>query len=251
MGKDRVIALQLSRFGVGYKGRGMLLEGVDAAFGCGTLTALLGRNGAGKSTMLRAIAGLGPFEGEVLIDGKSSALMNAPGLARRISFVGSGRERVAALRCRDVVSMGRSPYTGWTGRLSAADSEIVEEAMAALGLEDFADRHAHTLSDGEYQRLMIARALAQDTPVMILDEPTSFLDLPNRYELCSLLARLAHERARCIIFSTHELDIALGIADRTALIDNPRLIVDTPDAIRHSGILRRLFDPDGRVGLFS
>lgn len=238
--------LELGNFGVGY-GQRMLLCGVDTAFGSGTLTALLGRNGAGKSTLLRALAGLGRYTGGVDVCGADLRKLPPRELAKRISFVSTERTRIAAMRCRDIVAMGRAPYTGWTGRLSAADEEIVDSSLRAVGMQDYADRTADTMSDGECQRVMIARALAQDTPVMLLDEPTSFLDLPNRYELCDLLGRLAHDKDKCVIFSTHELDIAIALSDRIALIDSPELInLDTEEMLRR-GHIARLFDPHGRI----
>lgn len=238
--------LELKNFGVGY-GQRMLLCGVDTGFGSGTLTALLGRNGAGKSTLLRALAGLGRYTGRVDVCGVDLRKMPPRELAKRISFVSTERTRIAAMRCRDIVAMGRAPYTGWTGRLSAADEEIVDSSLRAVGMQDYADRTADTMSDGECQRVMIARALAQDTPVMLLDEPTSFLDLPNRYELCDLLGRLAHDKNKCVIFSTHELDIAIALSDRIALIDSPELInLDTEEMLRR-GHIARLFDPHGRI----
>ena len=116
-----------------------------------------------------------------------------------------------------------APYTNWIGKMQEADKEIVMRSLASVGMEAYAERTMDKMSDGECQRIMIARALAQDTPIILLDEPTSFLDMPNRYELCTLLARLAHDEGKCILFSTHELDIALSLADAIALIDPPRL----------------------------
>ena len=122
-----------------------------------------------------------------------------------------------------------------------ADREIVARSLASVGMSDYARRTMDKMSDGECQRIMIARALAQSTPVILLDEPTSFLDLPNRYELCSLLARLAHDEGKCIFFSTHELDIALSLADSIALIDPPQLVCLPTDEMRRSGCIERLF----------
>lgn len=232
--------LELEAFSVGFGSR-RLLEDCDARFPSGTLTALLGRNGSGKSTMLRALSGLGAYSGRVLVDGCDASSLSPRCHAHSIAFVGTGRLRVPALTCRVVVSLGRTPYTGWTGRLSHSDRIKVAQAMEAVGVQHLAERNVDTLSDGEFQRVMIARALAQDTKVIILDEPTSFLDLPNRHELCSLLASLAHTMNRCVLFSTHELDIALSLADRIALIDTPRLIVGKTDAMAAGGHIERVF----------
>ena len=184
-----------------------LLEDVSADFAPQTLTALIGRNGTGKSTLLRAIAGLGP-----------------------------------------------APYTDWIGRMQAADRAAVDRALELVGMSAFARKTMDRMSDGECQRVMIARALAQDTPVILLDEPTAFLDLPNRYELASLLRRLARDEGKCILFSTHDLDIALSLCDAVALIDTPSLHLLPAGAMARSGLIERLFagesarfDPETRT----
>ena len=135
------------------------------------------------------------------------------------------------MRCRDLVGLGRAPYTDWVGHLSKRDNEIITTSLELVGMKDYVDRTLDTMSDGECQRIMIARALAQDTPNILLDEPTSFLDLPNRYQLMELLGDLAHNHGKTILLSTHELDIALSKGDNIALIDTPELkILPTSDA---------------------
>ena len=234
--------IQLRDITLGFGSR-TLIEGATARFECGRMVALLGRNGTGKSTLLRAIASLGELRsGDIAIDGRSLAEYTSTELARKIAFVNTERIDVEALTAYDLVSIGRSPYTGWSGRLTADDRAIVERAMQIAGVESMAERRVETLSDGEAQRVMIARALAQDTPVILLDEPTAFLDLPNRYELCTLLGRLAREEGKCIIFSTHELDIALSLADSIALVDTPRLVHLTTEEMISSGNIERLFN---------
>ena len=161
--------------------------------------------------------------------------------ARTLAFVTTERTRIANLKCEDVVAIGRAPYTNWIGRMQKADTEIVMRSLASVGMEDYAERTMDRMSDGECQRIMIARALAQDTPIILLDEPTSFLDMPNRYELCTLLAQLAHDEGKCILFSTHELDIAMSLADAIALIDPPRLVCLPTEEMRRSGCIERLF----------
>lgn len=229
-------------------GRLKLLEGVNTSFGSGCLTALIGRNGSGKSTLLRALAGLdrGCHTGEIAYDGVSSPL-SPETRARTVAFVNTSRVRIANMSCADLVALGRAPYTGWAGRLSDDDRRIVEDSLRLTGMEGYASRTLDTMSDGECQRVMIARALAQSTPIILLDEPTSFLDIPNRYQLVGLLQRLARDNGKCIIFSTHELDIAMQMADRIALIDNPRLHNLTPSELDDSGLLQRLFFKSDRA----
>lgn len=226
-------------------GERTLIADASARFECGTMTALLGRNGTGKSTLLRAIAGLGRVQGgEIRIDGREIGSLSSAELARRVAFVNTERIDVEALTVHDLVAVGRSPYTDWMGRLKADDEHIVERSMQIAGIESMAQRMVSTLSDGECQRVMIARALAQDTPVILLDEPTAFLDLPNRYELCTLLSRLAHDERKCVIFSTHELDIALSLADSIALVDTPTLRHLATAEMIASGNIERLFDSE-------
>lgn len=236
--------IQLENLTFGY-GRKTLLESVSAKFFAGKLTALVGRNGTGKSTLLRAIAGLGRITGgTVRLDGQSLTGMPAYRLARTVAFVSTERVRVPNLRCRDVVALGRAPYTNWLGRMQEEDRESVRRALAKVGMEDYADRTMDCMSDGECQRVTVARALAQNTPIILLDEPTSFLDMPNRYELGTLLAHLAHEEGKCILFSTHELDIALALCDSIALVDPPCLHHLSTSEMSRSGYIERLFGTD-------
>lgn len=222
-----------------------LISGASARFERGSLVALLGRNGTGKSTLLRAISRLGRVQaGEIRVEGEVLDTIPAATLARKIAFVNTERVDADALSVRDLVAIGRSPYTDWMGRLTNEDEAKVLRAMEVAGVGAMAERRVETLSDGECQRVMIARALAQDTPAILLDEPTSFLDLPNRYELCTLLRRLAHDENKCVIFSTHELDIALSLADSIALVDTPSLKHLTTEEMVQSGNIERLFNSD-------
>ncbi|MDE6715915.1 MAG: ABC transporter ATP-binding protein, partial [Muribaculaceae bacterium] len=215
--------IELRDFSIGFGSR-TLLSNVNARLQASRLTALLGRNGSGKSTLLRAMAGLNPdYSGEILIEGKDLRRMSAPERARKIAFVSTQRPRISNMICRDVVAVGRAPYTNWMGSMQQHDKEVVMQMLDAVGMAAFAEVPINRMSDGECQRVMIARALAQQTPIMLLDEPTSFLDIPNRYELCRLLRRLAEKHGKCIIFSTHELDIAQSLCDDIMLIDTPAL----------------------------
>ena len=237
--KHRMIRLNDLTIGYGHR---ILLQHASATIPAGELVALVGRNGTGKSTLLRAIAGLGErLGGEIRLDGHSLETLLPQQLATTVSFVTTERVRIPNLRCEDVVALGRAPYTNWIGRVQEQDKAIVERSLELVGMAAFAEKTMDRMSDGECQRVMIARALAQDTPIILLDEPTSFLDLPNRYELCTLLRQLAHDHRKCILFSTHELDIALSLCDSIALIDPPVLrYLPTPD-MACSGYIERLF----------
>jgi iron complex transport system ATP-binding protein len=233
--------IRLENISLGYGAR-RLLEGVTTRFEAGTLTALIGRNGAGKSTLLRALAGLEPLQaGTITIEGTPIAELDSAEAARRVAFVATDKVRIANLPCEDLVALGRAPYTNWIGRLQAVDREIVADALEKVGMSDFAHKTMDRMSDGECQRVMIARALAQQTPVILLDEPTAFLDMPNRYELCRLLQRLAHDEQKAIIFSTHELDIASKMCDSIALIDTPHLLHQSAAEMVAGGAIKRLF----------
>lgn len=224
-------------------GERRLIEHASAHFECGKMTALLGRNGTGKSTLLRAIAALGRLQsGTIEIGGRDLRELSSAELARMIAFVNTERISVEAMTAYDLVAVGRSPYTGWSGKLRSGDHEVIERSIRIAGVEHLADRYVDTLSDGECQRVMIARALAQDTPAILLDEPTSYLDMPNRYELCTLLGRLAHDEGKCVLYSTHELDIALTLSDSIALVDTPQLLYMPTREMIASGSIERLFD---------
>ena len=239
---------------LGYGNR-TLIKDLSGEISGGALTALVGRNGTGKSTLLRAIAGIGqPYGGKISLAGHDLQTLSPASLSSTISFVTTDKVRIANLRSRDVVALGRAPYTNWIGRMQEQDNEIVEQSLAAVGMSDYADKTMDRMSDGECQRIMIARALAQQTPIILLDEPTAFLDMPNRYELCTLLRGLAHRENKSILFSTHELDIALELCDSIALISPPQMhILPTEEMIR-SGHIERLFttgvvsfDPETRT----
>ena len=232
---------RLENLTLGYADR-TLLKQVSTSFEVGRLTALIGRNGSGKSTLLRALAGLNTeYEGQIMLGEEEIRQLDAHTLSTRLALVTTERVRIANLRCRDVVALGRAPYTNWIGRMQEEDRQLVEHALEVVGMSAFSDRTMDRMSDGECQRVMIARALAQQTPIILLDEPTSFLDLPNRYELCRLLSQLAHEEQKCILFSTHELDIARTMCDSIALVDNPHLHHLPTEELVQSGLIERTF----------
>ncbi len=224
---------------LGYGSR-TLIEGAQTTFEQGKFTALMGRNGTGKSTLLRVIAGLArPVDGEIYIDRRPLSAMNMHEKATTVSLVSTDDVRVANLKVADTVALGRAPHTNWLGRLTTDDIQCVERALELTGLHDFAQKTLDTLSDGERQRVMIARALAQNTPIILLDEPTAYLDLPSRYEIFALLGRLAHSENKTILCSTHDLDIALEGCDTLALVDDRRLTHGSVDEM-YSTVKKKL-----------
>lgn len=219
--------IQLKDLSLGFKEK-KLLDDISIVFETGHLTALIGRNGCGKSTLMKAICGLNnDYNGKIIIEGDNIRKISRHKLARLLSYVNTRRPSMSNLKCRDVVALGRSPHTGWHGSLSSQDNMIIDSALEIVRMHDYATRYINTLSDGECQKIMIARAIAQDTPVILLDEPTSFLDLPTRHEIVGLLQKLAHEKDKTIIFSTHEIELALQKSDDIAIMIDATLIKKT------------------------
>lgn len=237
--------LRLENVAVGYDG-GALYEEVSLSVGSGELVTLLGANGAGKSTLLRCVAGrLSPLKGRVEIAGRDLAGIPGRDLARLVSVVNTDRTVAGALTVGELVSLGRQPYTGFFGRLSSHDRDIVARAISAVGMTGFTHRQVASLSDGERQKVMIARALAQETPVMVLDEPTAFLDVASRLETIHLLSRLSREEGKAVILSSHDVSSALRLSSRLWLItetDGRRALIDgRPATLIEKGVLGNLF----------
>lgn len=207
-----------------------LLAPIDAELRPHSLTTLVGTNGVGKSTLLRTLVGSqAPLAGRVMVGETPLRDLRPEERATAIAIVTSEQPDLGLLRVRDVVAMGRQPHTGWTGRLSAEDDSIVEQAMAQTAVTDLADRDASTLSDGERQRVMIARALAQQPAVLVLDEPTAFLDVRRRIELTQLLSELVRTQPVAVLLCSHDLHVTLPVATCVWLIDDaPTLHVGTP-----------------------
>lgn len=242
MPAERIHTIELKDLTLGY-GERILFAGANIGFGWGEFTALVGRNGTGKSTLLRTIAALTrPLSGQIIIDGRPLSDMTAREIASRISFVSTEEVRITNMKVADVLALGRAPYTNWMGTLGREDREKVTESLALVGMTGFAHKAMDTLSDGERQRVMIARALAQDTPIILLDEPTAFLDLPNRYEICLLLRELAHKQGKSIIFSTHDLNIALELCDTIAMIEGGRFYYGTAQKLIAQNEIQLLFE---------
>ena len=190
----------------------------------GRLICLVGRNGVGKSTLLRSLSALQPpLSGDVLLDGRSIASYSHKALARLVSVVTTRDVPVPSMTSWEVVALGRSPYTQFWGQLSPADKEIVDRSIDITGISPLVSRRVGSLSDGERQKVMIAKAIAQETPVILLDEPTAFLDYPSKVSTLSLLSRLAREMGRTILVSTHDVEHALRLSDEVLLLQKEGL----------------------------
>ncbi len=215
------ILLQTRDLAIGYakQRRGPLFEALELSLRKGSLTCLMGPNGSGKSTLIKTLTGLiPPLSGQIAYGGDASLLKYPRMRAKTFSVVLTGNPTMGILRVREVVAIGRHPHTKWTGIFSKKDMERVDWALEAVHAEQLADRWIHTLSDGERQRVMVARALAQDTPIIFLDEPTAYLDLPHKIELMLILRKLARDCGLTLLISTHELEMAMQHADQLWLL---------------------------------
>ncbi len=246
---DEVSTLYIRDLAIGYRrrrGAKVVATGLDASIPGGQLTCLLGRNGVGKSTLLRTLSAFQPpLDGTITLQGRPLADYSVGELSRTVGVVLTERTPLTNLTVREIVGFGRNPYLGFWGRLSRADREIVDQAVAMVGIESLADRMIQTLSDGERQKVMIAKALAQQTPVILLDEPTAFLDFPSKVETMHLLRRLVRETGKTIFLSTHDLELALQTADRLCLMCENELRVGTLDGLSADGTMQGFFADRG------
>jgi iron complex transport system ATP-binding protein len=220
----------------------ILLPPLSASANRGELVAVIGRNGVGKSTLLRSLIGLQPFyAGNIIINNENLSDIPRLELARRIGYISTEIIRVSNMTVYDLVALGRFPHTNWIGRIDNKSNEAIANAISMTGMNKLERRYIAELSDGERQRVMIARVLAQDADIMIMDEPTAFLDLPGKYEIVNLIRNLARS-GKTIIFSTHDINVALKLTDRIWLIVKDRLIEGSPDELLKNGSLESLFE---------
>lgn len=243
---DRLTATDLS---VGYQVNGLpqaTLSQLNLAIRAGEFVCLLGPNGTGKSTLIRTLASMqAPLAGELKLEGSCYKKISPRERARRVSIVFTDMVPVGMMDAYSFAALGRHPYSGWMGRLNQEDHKQIQWALEAVGAEHLSTRQVSELSDGERQKIAIARALAQEARLMLLDEPTAFLDLPRRVELMRILRDLAHREQIGMLLSTHDLDLAIRYADRLWLIaPNGELLQGIPEELALSGALQRAFASD-------
>lgn len=230
------VSISTNKLTIGYDGK-VVQRQLSFALNEGEMVCMLGRNGCGKSTLLRTLAGLQPPLG-----GEIGFLPDAT----KVALVLTERLSVENTTVHDVVAMGRYPYTSFLGGLSTDDETIISTALEQVGADQVADTFFNAHSDGEKQRTLIAKALAQQTPIILLDEPTAHLDLPNRIRVLQLLRHLAHEEGKTILISTHELELALKLSDRILLMrpECGGVELDTADALRACDAFTHAFGMD-------
>jgi iron complex transport system ATP-binding protein len=244
-----MLTITMEHLTIGYRDK-VVARGLEGRVEPGLLTCLLGKNGAGKSTLLRTLAGLqSSLAGRVSLerpDGQRQdvASLGKSQMARLVSVVLTERPHVEQLTVSELVGMGRLPYTGFFGGLNADDRRLVDRSLELTGTLPLARRQVQALSDGELQKVMIAKALAQQTPIILLDEPTAYLDYPSKVDMMTLLGRLAHSQQLTILLSTHDLDLASRLGDRFLRLDGTLQAASRADLLDY---LAQAVQPAGRA----
>ncbi|GAB4336136.1 MAG: hypothetical protein OHK0038_14280 [Flammeovirgaceae bacterium] len=224
----------------------ILVSGIETSLTTGKLIALLGRNGIGKSTLLKTIAGsILPIKGRILIDNQFISEISFKDLAKKISIGLTGRIQATHLTVWELLSISRAPYTDWLGRLSEIDKQVINKSIELTHIQSLVNHTLSTLSDGEHQKTMIARAFVQNTPFMLLDEPTAHLDISNKLSVFQLLQKLAHRENKGILVSTHEIHFALQYSDEIWLMDEGSFYRGIPTDIHLLQKLEKAFGVQG------
>lgn len=237
--------LQATKISIGYthkKEQKVIASNIDLSLEKGKLIALVGANGIGKSTLLRSITGIQKtLTGTVFLNEKNIHEMNALALAKNLSVVLTEKLPPSNLTVFELVALGRQPYTNWIGTLTDEDIEKVNDALKLTQIEHLASKKHYEISDGQLQKVLVARALAQDTPLIILDEPTTHLDLLHKVSLFKLLKKLTVETQKCILFSTHDIDMAIQLSDEMIIMTPETIVQDQPCNLISKGSFNTLF----------
>ena len=245
--------IQTSGLSVGYGGKKgkqkVLHQGLNLSLFPGETTCLLGLNGAGKSTLLRTLCGFQPpLKGEVLLMGKPLGAYSQPERSLLTGVVLTEKTNAGGITVYELVSLGRHPYTGFFGRLKKHDRQVIEKSLEAAGISHKSDSYVSELSDGERQKAMIAKTLAQECPIILLDEPTAFLDVAGRIETLILLCKLATEQQKSILLSTHDIDQAIRLGDRLWLLKRGKpMLCGTPEDLILNGAFETFFEKENMV----
>lgn len=233
--------MKLNNLHIGYETH-LVASDLNLEFKLGTLNTLVGINGIGKSTLIKTLSGeIQSIEGSVSIEDELIENISYRELAKKISVVHTSREENKFLSVYELVQMGRYPYLNWIGKLTENDKQIIDEALALFEITEFKDQKCFELSDGQYQKVLIARAFAQDTPYIILDEPSTHLDLYHKINLFKILSNLAHNYQKCIILSTHEIERAIELSDQMLVLLKDEQHFDTPKNLIEKAVFQRIF----------
>ena len=247
----RTPVIETSGLVIGYSQKGkkrkIIHDAIQLQLFPGELTSLLGLNGAGKSTLLRTLCGFQPaLGGAIFVNGRSLSDYSQSERSRMLGVVLTEKTNAGGITVYELVALGRHPYTGFFGKLNTTDKQVVTESLEAVGIADKASHSVSELSDGERQKAMIAKVLAQQCPIILLDEPTAFLDVTSRIETMSLLHRLAVEQSKAILLSTHDLDLAIQMSDRLWLLGKNRpLESGAPEDLILCGSFGTFFNKEG------
>ena len=246
--KNQHTVLKTENLSIGYsskKAQTIVTSNINIELHQGELIGLVGANGIGKSTLLRTLTKVqNPLNGTVLINDKSITDYNSNDLAKALSLVLTEQMASKNLSVFELVALGRQPYTNWVGNLSSNDLIVVNKAMTQTNIEDLKHKKCFELSDGQLQKVMIARALAQDTDLIILDEPTTHLDMYHKAFVLKLLQNLVKETNKTILFSSHEIDLAIQLCDKIVLMTEEKTVIDSPFNLIEKGAFKELFPKD-------
>lgn len=240
--------IEIKNLSIGYKSKKqetVVAQGVSFNLLQGELTAIVGVNGIGKSTLLRTIGSVQKkLAGNILIEGEELSTFTTQILATKISLVLTEALSTKNLTVQELIALGRQPYTNWLGTLTQKDKEKTTEAIALVNIQDLQHKYCYELSDGQLQRVLIARALAQDTPLMLLDEPTTHLDLYHKVQLLKLLKDIAHKTQKTILFTTHEIEVAIQLCDKMLILTQNNSVFGQPCELIEGQYFEKLFPAD-------
>jgi len=243
--------LSVSNLSIGYitkKEKNVIASNLNLNLQAGKLISLVGANGIGKSTFLRTLSGIQkPISGNVFLNEKDIHNFNSTALAQNLSLVLTEKLPTSNLTVFELISLGRQPYTNWLGKLTVDDLEKVNHAMQLTQIESLADKKHYEISDGQLQKVMIARALAQDTSIIILDEPTTHLDLLHKVSIFKLLKILSQETNKCVLFSTHDIDLAIQLSDEMIVMTENNTVMDQPCNLITNGTFDLIFKNENVV----
>lgn len=239
------VVINTEKLSIGYRDKAKvncIATGIELSIESEKLVALIGANGAGKSTLIRTLTGIQkPLGGEVYLNQRKLTAYDNLALAKEMSLVLTEKLPSSNLTVYELIALGRQPYTNWLGILSAADKSKIEDAISLTGTQSLVGKRHYEISDGQLQIVMIARALAQDTPLIVLDEPTTHLDLRHKVALFKLLKKLNQEAGKCILYSTHDIDIAIQLSDEIIMLHEGKCIQDNPSKLISNGTFDLLF----------